>query len=70
MVLRFKAITPNDESRNTVINGTIITLEICSATRGSLTREETKIANMAEMTERTGPKSRIPASQVGLSTYV
>ena len=61
-------MTPKEVSRNTAMKGTIMTPEICSATRGSFTHEDMKMANMADMTERMGPSSRIPTNQVGLST--
>ncbi len=45
------------------MTGTIMTIEICSATRGSLTREETISANVTARNASSGPTAKTASSQ-------
>jgi len=45
--------------------GTMITIEICSATRGSLTREEIYNAKFTDATAIKGPATSTPSSHIG-----
>ncbi len=63
----FKMNKPEICPKNTANNGRMTTADNCSATRGSLTRDDTMMAKFTESTAISGPAMKMAVSHIGSS---
>ena len=65
MLVTLSTMMPASEPNSTASSGTMMIVESCSATRGSLTRDETISAKLTAATAINGPATSTASSQVG-----